>query len=120
MLLSKIYPYNPKDKSGMFMMDHPGGEDISRSANAAIYKNKYKYENIQSEQQWYEFIWSTDQRLNFEINNADLYLDDLFYFSKVNNFIKLTSQRLNSNYNKEHLKYIWDVWINKNIDLLPK
>jgi len=116
LLLSKIYPYDADTGMGMFMMDHPFPQNPS--ANARIYNNPYKFGPFDNEDHWYEFIWQSDPRLNFSIDDPDLYLDDLLVFDKLENFIAATAHNLNSRYNPDDLKLVWDVWINKNKNIL--
>ena len=66
-LLSKIYPYNPITKIGTSMMDKP--LDENKYQNARVFANQYEFGPFESEDEWYNYIWKTDFRLNFKLNN---------------------------------------------------
>lgn len=115
-LLSKIYPYSKDIKKGMYMMDHPLPENPS--PNARVYNNPYEFGPYNSEEEWYDYIWNNDFRLNFNMMPADVLLNDLLDFDCVDQFISTVANKLKSTYSKSNLEYLWNYWIEKHKNIL--
>ena len=116
MLLSKLYPWDPITGIGINMLDHPIEEN--KSKNAQKFANQYKFGPFDDIDQWYKFIWDNDFRLNFTINNPDIYLDELLEWHRLQPRILKIADELNSNIDIGNLKYIYNHWITKNKQIL--
>lgn len=114
-LLEKLYLYNKDTGIGTYMFDHPGNFD----SNTKLFKNKFEFGPFLTEEEWYNYIWENDFRLNFKMSNPDFLLTDLLKFETFNLCIESIANTLQSSHNYHDLKYLWKVWINKNIDLIP-
>jgi hypothetical protein len=112
LLLSKIYPYDPITGNGMIMMDHPLPENPS--PNARVYNNQYEFGPFGSEDEWYEYIWKTDFRLNYEIDSPDILLNDLLSWESLSKFITQVATDLSTSVNYKDLRYVFDYWISRN------
>lgn len=116
LLLSKIYPFDSNTRIGTFMMDHPLPENPS--PNARIYNNQYEFGPFVDQDAWYEYIWKEDFRLNFKMQDPTMLLNDLLDFETLERYIQQISTNLNSSYNSDNLKYVWNVWIRKHETIL--
>ena len=115
-LLSKLYPWNKQTKIGTNMMDAPLQEN--KSKNASVYQNQYEFGPFASEDEWYDFVWANDFRLNFNLTQPDIVLTNLLDFDALDLFISKTASNLGSNYQRSDLKYVWQYWIDKNKKIL--
>jgi hypothetical protein len=111
-LLSKIYPFDPVTNKGMIMMDHPLAENPS--PNARVYNNQYEFGPFSSEDEWYQHIWKTDFRLNFNIDSPDILLNDLLSWNSLSNFVTQVAKDLSTSVNYQDLRYVFDYWISRN------
>lgn len=120
LLLSKLYPYDPINKISYSLMDKPieyssTNKTLTESNNNAVkYSNTWKFEDFQSEDQWYSYILENDFRINFPIERPDIYLEQLLDFTQLEKFIAGVAQQLNSRYNRIDLQYIHNFWLDKN------
>lgn len=115
-LLSKIFPWDSTTGLGTSMMDKPLVEN--KYQNAKVFANQFEFGPFDNESQWYDYIWKTDFRLNFEIDQPTLWLDDLLNFSTLEKNIQKIALDLNSSYNPDDLRYVWEVWMNKHSKLV--
>jgi hypothetical protein len=108
-LLSKIYPYDAKTKMGTSMMDKP--LDENKYQNARVFDNPYEFGPFDTEDQWYEYIWANDFRLNFNLNNNDLLVNDLLDYSQLRAYISKVATDLNSSFDEYNLNYLFNYWV---------
>lgn len=111
-LLNKIYPYDPVTKIGEIMMDKP--IDENKYQNARKFANQYKFGPFDNIDQWYDFIWKNDFRLNFNVNDADFNLIDLLDYQSLHRKISKIADDLDSNFNSDDLYYLFEYWMLKN------
>ncbi len=117
-LLGKIYPYDKSTGVGTVMMDKP--LDENKYQNARVFKNPYEFGPFSTEEDWYNFIWSTDFRLNFNINDPDVLLEDLISWDSLLTFMQTLEKNLNTKLNIQDLNYVFEYWIQKNSLTEPK
>lgn len=110
-LLSKIYPWDPETGMGTSMMDKP--LDENKYQNARVFANQYEWGPFANIDAWYEHIWTNDHRLNFDLPDADLLLDDLLDYQRLKSYIEKTASALNSQYNSTDLEYVYVYWMEK-------
>lgn len=110
-MLSKIYPWNPHTGMGTSMMDKPLQEN--KYQNARVFANQYEFGPFATVDDWYEFIWANDFRINFNLENPDLLLDDLLDYERLKSFISNTATDLDSQYNEQDLAYVYQHWMRK-------
>lgn len=109
-LLNKIYPYDSITKKGVVMLDKP--LDDNKYQNARLYNNQFEFGPFESADEWYHYIRFNDFKLNFPIENPDMFTKDLLDYSKVELFISQVASQFNSVFNKDDLKYLHEYWIN--------
>jgi hypothetical protein len=107
-LLSKIYPYNTETKMGTSMMDKP--LDENKYQNARVFANPYEFGPFNSEDEWYDYIWKTDFRLNFNLNHSDLLVNDLLDYSQLRAYISKVACDLDSSFDESDLDYLFNYW----------
>jgi hypothetical protein len=117
-LLNKIYPWDPVSGIGTVMMDKPLVEN--KYQNAKVFNNTYEFGPFDSEDQWYNYIWTNDFRLNFKINSPDILVTDLITWERLLKFINHLADTLNTKANLSDLKFVFEYWMDKNNLTLPK
>jgi hypothetical protein len=111
-LIDKLYPYDHTTGIGTSMMDKP--MDENKYQNARVYNNQFEFGPFLSEDEWYNYIWKTDFRLNFNIDSPDILLNDLLSWQNLSKFITQAAKDLNTNVNYQDLRYVFDYWMKKN------
>jgi hypothetical protein len=114
-LLSKIYPYDENTKLGTSMMDKPLEEN--KYQNARVFANQFEFGPFDTCDDWYNFIWKNDFRLNFNLSHCNLLLDDLIDYQKLKSHISKIAKELNSEFDESDLEYLFKYWIKKKIDI---
>lgn len=112
-LLKKLYPFDPVTKIGTVILDK--GLDEQKLQNARVFKNQFEFGPFDNEDDWYDYIWKNDIRLNFQLDNVDIRLTDLLNYNSLLKHIQAISTKLDSNFNEDDLRYVYNYWIKKNI-----
>jgi hypothetical protein len=114
-LLEKVCVWNEQEKTGTNSLDKPW----SNECNEAKYNNQWRFADFEDKKSWLNWIINNDYRLNFQLDNPDIYLKDLFDFDCLNNHVKKLAKKLHSQYNVDNLGYLHNHWVGKhNIDIL--
>ncbi len=120
LLLTKLFPYDFENKLGYSLMDKPINYSstnktlVESNINATKYSNPWQFKSFDSEDDWYKHVLEHDFRINFDLDQPNIYLEQLLDFTHVEEFISKVAIDLNSSYNKEDLQYIHNFWLDKN------
>ncbi len=112
-LLGKIYPYNSKSKKGTVMLDKPLSDN--KYQNAKLYNNQYEFGPFESADDWYRHIRFNDFKLNFKIDNPDIFTKNLLNYDLLETHIDQIAKQLNSKFDKDNLNYLFNYWIKKKL-----
>lgn len=110
MLLSKNYKWDESSKLGIICADKP---HVSTK-----FTNQWKFGPFKNQDHWFDYITTTDSRLNFKISKPDITLDQLIDFDCLKQFIEKVSNDLESTFNEENLKALHSKWTSQNSKLL--
>lgn len=111
-LLQKLYPYDPNTKIGTVILDK--GLQEQKQQNAKMFQNPYEFGPFDSEDDWYQYIWDNDIRLNFQLTEVDIWLTELLNYNSLLAYIQQIATHLNSGFNEEDLRYVYEYWMEKN------
>jgi hypothetical protein len=90
------------------MMDKP--LDENKYQNARVFANPYEFGPFDSEDEWYDYIWKTDFRLNFNLNHSNLLFNDLLDYAQLRAYISKVATDLDSSFDESNLDYLFDYW----------
>lgn len=108
-ILKKVCIWNEQNKIGSKIIDKPWSEDCME----ARYNNQWQFTNFDNKDTWLNWAIGSDDRLNYELTNPDIYLNDLFDFNCLNNHVKKIAKSLDSPYNIDNLRYLYEHWVGK-------
>ena len=112
MLLSKNYIWEESSKLGIICADKP---HVSTE-----FTNQWKFGPFENKDCWFDYITTTDSRLNFKIDKPDITLDQLVDFNCLKQFIETVSINLESTFSEENLKALHSKWMLQNNKLLKR
>lgn len=110
-LLKKLYIWNRETCMGHTMMDKPMPEQ--RYQNAMFYKNEWRHGPFSSEEEWINWAIEHDARINFNMQDPDLMMQDLLCFRKVYTFVKKIADSVESTVDYTKLKMLHEYWLTR-------
>lgn len=115
-LRSKLFPWDPSTGIGIVLIDKPFA--CSFNSNAVKFSNSYEFGPFDTEKDWFEWLWKTYPVLNWSMNPADIWFEDLLDFKKVDRLVRNISDKLGSGYDQSALKFTHDFWTTRHKELL--